>query len=82
MGAIVGHAKDTDLINCSNAAEVEGSFDLGGIAGNNTSSLFLGCANTGNIKGKSGNTGGICGRTGQEMCIRDSWWPAECRAFS
>lgn len=60
VGGLVGHSYEVDSVfNCYSTASVEGFNNVGGLIGNNNSSIIENCYATGAVKGNSSTTGGL-----------------------
>ena len=70
VGAFIGGANSVSIVNCSNAAEVEGASCVGGIEGSNggTRGYTSGCSNVGVVVGST-NVGGIVGNGNPSLAI-------------
>ena len=79
VGGIVGHSDHISLSNCYNEATVIGSFDVGGLVGDDcgaggmyssvSSSSITGCANYGLVTATSNCIAGIIGYGNEEVTV-------------
>ena len=76
-GGIAGMCEGT-ILNCGNTANITGSRQIGGIAGqlgDTGKALIQNCYNTGDIKGKATSktaAGGIAGKVGSKSSVQNS----------
>lgn len=63
VGGLVGYQYSGKIVACSNGANVNGSYYLGGIEGRSDGNYIIGCYNTGTIQKLTSewSSGGICG---------------------
>ena len=67
LGAIVGYATDTQIVNCHNTAALNGANNVGGITGGNVDGAIIACSNSGALTGLF--TGGIIGYSSRSKTI-------------
>lgn len=68
LGGLVGYSKNGIITRCSNAAQVEGSVDIGGIVGRNLG-IVSACINSGAVSADLLIAGGIVGHNKQGLVI-------------